>query len=277
MSGQKNFESTDNFSKVKHFLVAALILLVVLFPVRTRIQVNYYCTHGEPVKTEKGYAWRVWWLEPFLASEVKETTLCSVHFKEESENFKKGKQLYRDGLYEQAIAELSKVTYLHPSYPEAVEIIRNCRKRLKSSSGNDKEFGSMEAYFYLLPERINGYRLQSKFIDQEDGREFLGGLYIPEKPGPILQINVSVFNLNAASKATNFARVQAKTRYPDASGKEFIGKIPVYIGYNEPYYGACFANSSFVFEVTASGKGESKEIKAELKKFCDGIIKIAEL
>jgi|GEM_PF-6422600 len=275
MSGQRTLESSDDSSRVKHFLAAILIFLVVLLPVKAKVQVNYYCTHGEPVKTEIGYVWRLWWLEPFFAGEVKETTLCAVHFKEESESFKKGKQLYRDGLYEQAIMELSKVTYLHPSFPEAVEIIRECRKRLQSPSEGSREFGSMKAYSYLLPEKIDGYRLQSKFIDKEDGKEFLGALYIPENPGPILQINVSVFNLKAAGKARSFVQVQARTRYPNSFSKEFIGKTLIYTGYNEPYYGVCFASSGFAFELTAAGKGSSKDIMAELKKFCTELMKIA--
>ena len=270
-------EGAKRPEKIKYFLIGIVVIAVLLFPQRERVLVCYFCTHGEPVKVEETYVFRTWWLSPFFGNEIRKSVLCATHLREENNHFKNGKRLYDDGLYDKAIAELSEVTYLNPNYPQAQKIIKECKRRLQAQSEKNPKFESMESYTYLLPDKILSYRLQSKFIDSEDGREFLGGCYVPEKRGIISEIMVSVFKLRSSQAASDFVHVQIKSRYPEEYSKEVLENTVMYFGYNEPYYGVCFASGEFAFEVAATGPGSSKGIQKELRQFCNKLLKLAQL
>lgn len=263
--------SQGNLIKEKDFanVVIILILAILFLPFPEQIAVEKVCTHGEVLDISKRTTYRPWVFSLFLSSSIKESTICPNHLKEENRHFSLGLDYFSNGIYEKAISEFSRLTFLNPKYPRAQKYISICLKKTYGKQERNEKFLSLRGYENLLPESINGFHLYSKFLSMEEGIEFLAGCYYPAQSSSIKKIEVSIYRASSASIASNFAKSMVRTRYSEKLSNLKGENFEIYFGYREPYHAACFTVKDFVFEVNAFGSADTRDIRKFLKEFCE--------
>lgn len=207
-----------------------------------------------------------------MSKKIKLKVLCEKHLHQENLHFDKGKKLLARGDCNGAIRELSKVSELNPNYIEAKRLIKFCKDGAVGEFEREQMFLTVRGFERMLPDSLSGYKLESRFIEKDEGAEFLAGRYsIPSKE-PLSLLEVCVYRLRSSYASSKFVTSLLDGRYPSRREKVYLNGAPVYLGCCEPYCAACASYKNFAFEVTAFYKGDYSKIRSKLLEICSELL-----
>lgn len=251
--------------KVQNAFFALMLLVILFFPVKSSIEVNLVCTHGEELSPEKRTILRAWWYEPFAKKNFSETVLCEKHQKCEDAAYKRGVENYRRGNYVVASLELSKVTNKNLNFKRAQELLRDAASKAKWEEVDFSTQISVDIGHYL-PDFFEGYKGDCANSGMIYGGLYVERVYAPSRDPQGKNIYVAIYRFKDEKEAKVFLERKIIPSYPENPLKDIIKGISIYLGTCEPYCCAVFRMGEYVYYLSSTFKSNPSKTRKVLQQ-----------